>query len=169
VAIVCSGLFHNGLPRGKVSLGDLDAACFSPANPYVSEIRGQQICEALERGLHPSITKVRPHGFRGSPVGIPQISGLLVEFDPNGADGERVKRVFVQGQPLYADHTYRVAHTDAETLPDVGYIQLEEGQPNEFEVPTIVREVIEDYIRQRSPLPAPPGGRWREVSSMNHA
>lgn len=168
LAIICSGLFHNGLPRGEVNLGDLDAACFSSANPFVSEIQGRQIHDALERGLQPCITQLQLHGFRGSPVGIPQVSGLMVEFDPNAADGQRVKRVFVQGQLLHLDHVYRVAYTDAETLPEVGYIRIEKGQPTECEVPTIVREVIEDYIRQHSPLPAPPGGRWRNISSMGH-
>jgi 5'-nucleotidase len=164
VAIVCSGLFHQGLPAGAVTLGQLDAACFSSANPGLTQVRGAQILAALERGLDPAIYEVRHHGFRGTPVGIPQISGMVVEYDSGRDTGRRVRRILVQGNPLDPNRTYRLAHTDAETIPDVGYLAFDEGQKTAYEVPTIVREVIQDYLQRHSPLPPPAGGRWRPVT-----
>jgi 5'-nucleotidase len=163
VAMVCSGLFHQGLPAGAITLGQLDAACFSSANPGLTQVRGAQIVTALERGLDPAISENRHQGFRGTPMGIPQISGMAVEYDPDGDVGRRVERVLIQGEPLDPYRLYLLAHTDAETIPEVGYLVLGEGQKTDYEVPTILREVIEDYLRQGSPLSSPVMGRWRAV------
>ncbi|MCK5316243.1 MAG: bifunctional metallophosphatase/5'-nucleotidase, partial [Anaerolineales bacterium] len=42
-AIIASGQFHTGLPAGTISLGQLDKACFSSANPGLTEVKGIQI------------------------------------------------------------------------------------------------------------------------------
>jgi 5'-nucleotidase len=160
VAIICSGQFHQGLSAGTLTLGQLDRACFSSASPCVTDVRGAQIVAALERGLDPAICRAEVRGFRGAPVGIPQISGMAVEYDPGAQTGHRVRRVAVQDRSLDADRSYRVAHTDAETMPEVGYLVLDEGQATEHEVPTIVREVIEDYVHRHSPVARPVQGRW---------
>ena len=164
VAMICSGQFHRGLPAGTITFGQLDAACFSSANPCVSELRGAQILEALERSLDPEISRVEHHGFRGTPIGLLQISGMVVEHDPGANAGSRIKRVRVQGQPLVAQQMYRVAHTDAESSRGVGYLVLEKGQRSEHEVPTIVREAMEEHMRRHSPVPPPEGRRWVTIS-----
>lgn len=163
VAILCSGLFHEGLPAGTITLGQLDAACFSTANPALTRVRGAQILAALERGLDPSISQTMHHSFRGAPIGTLQISGMVVEYNPDASLGRRVARVWVGDEPLYPDQLYLVAHTDAEVMTSLSYLELDEGQKPEYEVPTIVREVIEDYLQHHSPLPRPLAGRWRPV------
>ena len=45
-------------------------------------MRGAQIRQALERGLDPATCELKHHAYRGTPIGIPQVSGLTVEFDP---------------------------------------------------------------------------------------
>jgi 5'-nucleotidase len=160
VAIVASGLFHTGLPAGTITLGDLNAACFSSANPCLSQVRGAQILAALERGLDPELSQTMHPSFRGAPVGVPQISGMRVEYDPGEETGRRVRRVVVGGEELDPEGHYRLAHTDAETMAEVGYLVLDEDQKTETEVPTILREVIEAYLARHSPLPRPTGGRW---------
>ena len=165
-AMLTSGLFHKGLPAGKVTLGDLDAACFTTANPELSEVRGEQIVAALEKGLEPAYMESVLKMFRGTPVGIPVISGMTVEYDPAAESGQRVKKVTVQGQPLELKRVYRVAHTDAEVKEEhmpAGYFTLEAGQTIKIEVPTILREAIEDYLKANSPAPAPALGRWIKV------
>jgi 5'-nucleotidase len=162
-ALVSSGLFHEGLPKGTVTLGDLDTACFSSANPCSTSLRGSQILEALERGLDPAITQHMHHGFRGTPIGIPQVSGMTIQYNPDAETGDRVKKVFIQGEPLSLDRLYLIAHTDAETMQEYGYIQLEEGQRSKHEVPTIVREAIADYLLQYDTVPKPIRGRWQLI------
>ena len=93
-------------------------------------------------------------------MGVPQISGVQVEYHPAGEPGHRVRRVVVQREPLEGDRLYRLAHTDAETLADVGYQQLAEGQETKIEAPIILPEVMQEYIRLHSPVAQPAGGRW---------
>ena len=159
-AIVSSGLFHARLEAGVVTLGTLDAACFTTANPQLSLVSGQQLWEALESGLDSEINEIHHHSYRGTPVGIPQISGMQVWFDPEAATGQRIRRVSLGSQPLTLETVYRLAHTDAETQEDVGYLRLNADQTIQTEVPTILREALEDDLRRRSPLPAPDFGRW---------
>jgi len=162
-AIVGSGLFHQGLPRRDVTLGHLNDACFSAANPCVTKVRGEQILAALERGLDPEFYQISPVSHRGTPLGIPQISGMIVEYDPEAATGRRVKRVTIQGEALDPQRLYRIAHTDVETSRNLGYLTLDQTQETEQEVPTILREVMGDHIGKYSPLPRPERGRWVRV------
>jgi 5'-nucleotidase len=165
IAMVASGQFRRPLEAGTLTLGQLDAACFSTANPWLSEVRGDQILEALERGLDPAITQVKHPSYRGAPIGIPQISGMLIDYAINAATKPRVRRVLIQGHPIDPDRCYRLAHTDAESMPEVGYLVLDDGQIRVQEVPTILKEVIADYVRRHSPLPSPQRGRWMPISS----
>jgi hypothetical protein len=64
---------------------------------------------------------------------------------------------------LEDDRLYRLAHTDAETLADVGYLQLAEGQETKIEAPIILPEVMQEYIRLHSPVAQPAGGRWLPI------
>lgn len=159
-AMIASGLFHTGLPAGRVSLGQLHRACFSTANPAVTRVKGSQILNALERGLDPKINRLEPPSYRGTPVGIPQISGLQVWYDHLPEKGKRIQRVNINGNRLDPDKSYRLAHTDAEVIRESGYLILEPGQEPAYEVPTILPEVIADHLRDFSPVPKPPGGRW---------
>ncbi|HSD82698.1 MAG TPA: hypothetical protein VLG46_02510, partial [Anaerolineae bacterium] len=64
----------------------------------------------------------------------------------------------IDGQPLEADRTYRVAGTDLEFSELVGYLVV----PDEwvtYEVPTIVPEVLEEYLPQHTPI-GPPDQRF---------
>lgn len=164
-AIVMSGLFHTALPAGTITLGDLTAACFTGANPYVSEVRGAQIVQALEWGLTPDRAQYHHHSLRGAPVGIPQISGLTVYYNPDAPDGERIKRVRVNGEPLEPERVYRLAHSDAAWMRDYGYLVRGDMLSTQGEQPTILNEVIADYLRAHSPVPPPERGRWVQVDA----
>lgn len=161
-ALVASGQFHTSLPAGKISLGQLHKACFSSANPALTRVKGKQILDALELGLDPNFNRLEPPSYRGTPVGIPQISGMQVWYDINAEVGKRIQILSINGEPLDLDKWYLLAHTDAEESRDSGYLKLEDGQEPKYEVPTILPEVIEDYLKDNSPLPKPQWNRWIE-------
>jgi len=141
-AILAGGHFHAGLAAGTLT-----------------------IIAALERGLDPAVNQYEHHGFRGTPIGIPQISGLRVWFDPGANAGQRIIQVEIGGKKINPGQTYRLAHTDAEIASEWGYLQLEPEQETFHEVPTILREAIEDYLRLNPPRTPPAGPRWIQTRS----
>jgi 2',3'-cyclic-nucleotide 2'-phosphodiesterase (5'-nucleotidase family) len=161
VSIVSGANFQKGLPAGPVTFGDVAEVSTSTANPQRTQLRGSQILAALERGLDPHWRGRRLTGFRGPPNGWPMVSGMEVVYDPDRPDGQRILEVVVSGSPLDPQAVYGVAHTDGETFAGTGLLELEPGQGSETEAPTIVREVLEDYLRARRHLVAPPRDRWR--------
>lgn len=124
-AMIASGMFHTSLPTGRVSLGQLHKSCFSSANPAVTEVKGIQILHALERGLDPKISKLEPPSFRGTPVGIPQISGIQGWYEQLSDKAKRIQRLTLNGEQLDPDKWYLLAHTDAEVSTDSGYLLME--------------------------------------------
>ncbi len=167
VALIISGQLTRGLPAGTATYGDLNEVSLVTANPQRTRVLGSEILTALERGIDPAVFRIRPHGFRGTPVGWPQISGMTVEWDPGRPVGDRVVGVQVGTAPLDPGRSYLLAHSDAETLEELPVLQLDPGQDSHTEVPTVTREVIEDYLRRHAPVAAPPLGRWRRVGSAN--
>lgn len=164
IGMLSSGLFHKGLPAGQVTLGDLNASSFSTANPQLTRVSGEQILAGLEKGLDPEHMNAFYKAHRGSPVGLPAVSGMVVEFNPGATP--RVRRVLINGQTLEKERWYTLAHTDAEVITEVypaGYLILEENQVIRIEVPTILREAIEDYLVAHQPVAKPKGGRWVRV------
>jgi 5'-nucleotidase len=162
--LLTGGMFHAGLPAGQVTLGDLDAACFSTANPQLSRVRGSQIRAALELALDPERIASKIKTFRGAPLGFPAVSGMQIVFDPQASAGNRLRRLLVGGEPLEENRLYRLAHTDAEVKTKefpFGMLELEPGQVQQVELPTILPEVIADYLRAYSPVPRPAGGRLK--------
>jgi 5'-nucleotidase len=168
-AMLSSGVLQSGLSAGGVTLGQLDAVCLSSASPFLTEVRGEQLLAALERGLDPAITRDRRLETGRLPPGIPQISGLVVEYDPAAAVGGRVRRVTVQGEALDPGRIYRVAHTGTEIHPEVGYLVVEEGRRTVHEGSAMLRQVLEAYLRRHSPVSAPRLGRWLCVGDEGEA
>ncbi len=96
-------------------------------------------------------------------MGIPQVSGLKVWFNPDADKGQRIKRVELQGEELNPDKPYLVAHTDVEIFR-YGCIHLMDGQTSRFEMPTILNEVMLEALQLQEPVKSPPGGRWIKIT-----
>lgn len=167
LAMMSSGLLRHDLQHADaVTLGQLEASCSTIVNPCLSKVRGEQLLQALERGLDHSVIASKHYLLQGNPMGIPQISGMQVTFDPKEPVGRRVKQVKIGVEPLEAQREYLLAHTNVEVAPDVGYLLLEGSQRTFQEVPAVLLDVIESYVRRHSPLPLPSQGRWLTVTRL---
>ncbi len=91
---------------------------------------------------------------------MPHVAGMRVRYDPQ--DLEKLE-IWVGDEPLQLEQTYLVAATDMEFADFIGYLPLPMEQ-FEFEVPTIIPEVLEDYIARHSPVSRPETGR---ISTYN--
>ncbi len=155
VAMVLAGHWTTGLEAGTLTQGTLYAANRSTANPARARLTGEQIRQFLREALKVENATRRIHALRGGAVGMPHVAGMRIRYDPQ--DLEKLE-VWVGDGPLQPKQTYLVAATDMEFADFINYLALPMTQ-FEFEVPTIMPEVLEDYIARHSPLSGPVGGR----------
>ncbi|UQN06489.1 bifunctional UDP-sugar hydrolase/5'-nucleotidase [Deinococcus sp. QL22] len=143
VGLISGGALHTGLQAGEVRRGAVANAVPATINPMTSRVTGWRLRMALERGLDPEVVTYLHRGLRGSPIGVPGLSGVQVTVDPAGRVGERVQRVQVNGEALDLGREYVVAHTDLEPAP---YAFLHgEGVT---EIASDFTVLLEDVVRQ---------------------
>ena len=93
-------------------------------------------------------------------MGLPHIAGMTVRYDP--ADRTTLE-IHVNGRPLEKERKYIAAATDVELSDVTGYLVVPDEEV-QYEVPTIMPEVLEAYIMKNSPLPKPQNGRIQTKS-----
>ena len=155
IALVLAGHWSTGLEAGPLTKGALYAANRSPANPARVELTGAQIEQFLHESLKPDNISRRLRVLRGNPVGMPHIAGMRVRYTPSASDVLDIK---IGNEPLQQDKRYIVAATDLEFYDFINYLPLPPDQVK-LEVPTIMPEVLEDYITKHSPTQKPLPGR----------
>jgi 2',3'-cyclic-nucleotide 2'-phosphodiesterase (5'-nucleotidase family) len=148
VGLALAGHWQSGLTDGDISVSALYDACRSTANPGVAQLTGNQILQFLREALKPDNMQKSSTGLRGAPIGMPHVSGMSVHYDPSRLDTLEVE---IDHTALQPERLYRVAASDMELSDFIGYLTL----PHEsviYELPTIMPEVLEDYITQHSPI-----------------
>lgn len=155
LALALSGHWNTGLDAGEVTQGQLFAANRSTANPARVELSGEQILSFLREALKPENAARRLRPLRGNAVGMPHIAGMQVRYDP---DDLSTLEIEIQGEPLQEEKTYVVAASDFEFSEMTNYLVIPDEQV-EYELPTIMPEVLEDYIRKNSPVQVPETNR----------
>lgn len=156
MAMVISGHWTCGLETGMLTQGVLYAALRSTGNPARVVMTGTQIKQFLCRALQPEgSSRKLIKSLRGNPVGLPHVSGVQVKVGNLSAQELEIE---IQGKPLQADEHYVVATSDLELSETLGYCLIPDEQV-EMEVPIILPEVVEDYLRRHAPFSVPKNGR----------
>ena len=155
VALALAGHWKTGLSAGEVTQGELFAANRSTANPARVGLTGKQILTFIRAALKPENAARKLRVMRGGAVGMPHVAGMRVCYDPNE---DNYLEIEIGNEPLVEDRAYIVASTDMEFSEYIEYLIIPDEQI-EYEVPTIMPEVLEDYIRQNSPLQVPEANR----------
>ncbi|MEG7472325.1 bifunctional UDP-sugar hydrolase/5'-nucleotidase UshA [Serratia marcescens] len=133
---------------------------------------GGGVRDSIESGdiTYKSVLKVQPFGntlvhvdMKGSEV--EQYLAVVANMKPDSgayaqfanvslvADGTGVSEVKINGQPLQADKTYRMATLNFNALGGDGYPKLD-GLPSYVNTGFIDAEVLKQYIEKHSPLDA---------------
>jgi 2',3'-cyclic-nucleotide 2'-phosphodiesterase (5'-nucleotidase family) len=144
--LVVSASFSDGLAAGDVIRGKLWEVCDSSGNPGVTTMTGEQLQIVIQNGLDAERAAERPRPLRGRARGIMHVSGVIVK----GAI------IYIDDQPIDPQMSYRVAASDFELMPNFAYTDEVWNLALDFEVPTIIREVVEDYL-----------GKYQRVSVSN--
>ncbi len=143
VSVVGAGeAFTGPLPAGPLARLALYDVCSSSANPGVVELSGTQLQTMVSRGLDPAFAAERLRTLRGAARGLLHLSGAVVR------DGQ----LLIDGQPVEASRLYRVAGSDWELGALGGYVAAEWQLEPAYEVPTILREALEAYLAEHSPV-----------------
>jgi 2',3'-cyclic-nucleotide 2'-phosphodiesterase (5'-nucleotidase family) len=158
LAFVVTGALDEAIMAGMVTFGDLCRASSSTANPGRAELTGGEMLSALNYGLRPEVMQERPPPLRGNPQGVLQVSGLKVTYDPYGDPHEQVIEVLVGTEPLDLDRRYSVAATDWELGELTEYTHVDQRDVA-YDAPTILREAMEQYLLEHSPLSVTVEGR----------
>ncbi len=155
IAFVLSGLWETGLEAGTLTQGALYAANRSPANPARVELTGEQIEQFFRAGLQAENMAKSPRALRGRKMGLPHVAGMTIFYD---LSNPATLEIHVEGKPLEKERKYVVATTDFELSDLAGYLVIPDEQVD-YEAPTIMPEVLENYISRHSPLGRPKGYR----------
>jgi 5'-nucleotidase len=164
-----------GLPAGDVTLGDVYAACKSPGNPGLRSLSGARLLEMLEIGLDPERAARTAAWGRGRPNGRLAVSGMRGCFDPAAPAGQLLTQVMIGDQPLEPGRSYQVASSDAE-LSETSWLDADrrcllsfefDEDGIRYEVPTTLRDVLEDHLRRSSPLSPPGLQRFTTIQAGN--
>jgi 2',3'-cyclic-nucleotide 2'-phosphodiesterase (5'-nucleotidase family) len=148
VGLVLSGHWQSGLSDGDITMSELYDACRSTANPGVAQLTGNQIWQFLHEALRPDNMRKSPNGLRGAPAGMPHVSGMRVRYHPARLDALEVE---INHAALQPDRVYLVAASDMELSDFIGYLAPLHGNVS-YELPTIMSEVLEDYLARHSPI-----------------
>ena len=134
--VVAGAAFKGPLPGGALSRRALWEVCDSSGNPGLVEMTGAQLATMIANGLDPERAAERPRSLRGRARGLLHLAGAAYR------DGEAT----VGGEPLDSERVYRVAGSDFELEHNFGYTLAAWELDARYEVPTIMREVLADYL-----------------------
>ncbi|MEL5618435.1 bifunctional UDP-sugar hydrolase/5'-nucleotidase UshA [Serratia nevei] len=148
------------------------AAQMERADADFAVMSGGGVRDSIESGdiTYKNVLKVQPFGntlvhvdMKGSE--IEQYLAVVANMKPDSgayaqfanvslvADGKGVSEVKINGQPLQADKTYRMATLNFNALGGDGYPKLD-GLPSYVNTGFIDAEVLKQYIEKHSPLDA---------------
>lgn len=141
IAVITAGNAIVGpLPAGPLKRIDLWEICSSSANPGTVEMTGEQLLHVVTRGLDPVLAADCPRSHRGHPRGLMHLSGAYMR------DGQ----LYIGTQPVELERVYSVAGSDWELDNYGGYTDPAWGLKPAYEVSVIMRDVVEDYLRQKA-------------------
>nr|WP_281380479.1 5'-nucleotidase C-terminal domain-containing protein [Gracilibacillus halotolerans] len=148
IAMLNAGLILEGLPKGKVTYGDIHRICPHPINPCTTELRGIEIMEIVRGAYDPKLIHLQliGFGFRGKVIGKFIFDGLQIDSEV-GDDGiERVREVSFQGEPLDMNRTYRFVTADMFNFGQM-FPEIVRAQSKTLHLPDFLRNVLADALR----------------------
>jgi len=146
IAFAINGHWTNGLLAGKVTQRDLYTANRSAGNPARVKLTGKQIKDFLVAALIPENITRKLHPLRGKECGWPHVAGIIVNVDSTDINQLEIT---MNGQQITPDGEYLVAASDMEFSEILGYLPIADEEI-EYEVPTILPEVVEAYLKNHN-------------------
>jgi 2',3'-cyclic-nucleotide 2'-phosphodiesterase (5'-nucleotidase family) len=148
VAFVIGEHWNTGLDVGVVTRRDLYSANRSTGNPARIEITGAQLKQFICEAVKLENINNRLHALRGRPVGMPHVAGMKVVIDQ---DQPGKVEIWINDRLVEEDEKIRAVTSDIEISDILNYLFIPDEEVK-YEVPTIISEVMENYLRRHSPI-----------------
>ena len=149
IGIINSDSIRSGVPAGKITEYFLYEIYPYSDTVVLVRARGEELKNLLER----SIT---------SPRNFPQIAGMKVEYDMSAPDGQRIKKILINGNPPSPQTIYRIAATDHIVAGGFGNDQFTnavEFKNTNVDVHSVIRQC---FYRKKTLTDAPPSA-WKQA------
>jgi len=150
-AFISPGELYSDLYKGEITRLDMFRLIPFNRTLVVFEMSGDTLKQIIEKtlgGIHTGLA----------------IAGGKVEYDPKRPAKNRLTFVQVGTYPLYPKKEYRVVTIDYHANGFAGFEILKEVNPsNIFRTGILLRDVVDEYVRQNSPLDKTKvmlDGRW---------
>ena len=142
------GELSTEIPAGTIKHLDMFRLLPFERKIVVIEIEGADLKKLVEQTIS---------GFRRGMA----ISGGKVEYDPKRENHNRLTYFEVADNPNYPAKVYRVATTDYLIQGNAGFGLLQQFENiNIIPTETLLREVVEQFIKDNSPIDTKTDGRW---------
>ncbi len=148
VAFQNAGGIRDNLPGGEVTLRHVHRVLPFGNHLVTVDLTGEQIRAILEDSLRYPDSRI-------------QLSGIEVSADPEAERGERVRDVRFNGDPLEPDQIYRVATSNFLAGGGDEYNVFRRGTNREDHTGVLLRNLLEQYFREHSPVEPPVQDRYR--------
>jgi len=148
LAFIINGHWTNGLAAGNVTQRGLYTANRSAGNPARIKLNGKQIQDFLTKALKTENIERKLHPLRGQECGWPHVAGMTVLVDSKNPGK---MEIIVNGCSIKPEEEFVVAASDMEFSEILGYLPIPD-EKIEYEVPTILPEVVEVYLKKHSPF-----------------
>lgn len=154
-AFVMGEHWEEGLITGRLTKGALYSANRSTGNPGRIRVTGEQLEQFFTAALKKeNITKRSPQ-MRGRMNGMPHVAGMRVIA--HGREPGRVE-ILIRENRLQPHDVITAITSDYEISELLNYLPIPDEQVD-YDIPTILPQVLETYIRNRSPIGRVEGGR----------
>lgn len=158
IAFIPAATFRPNANAPRTPTAEQIAALLDGASDtiVILNLKGEQIQAALERSVW----------FAGQPFGgYLQVSGLRLRYDARNEPGKRIVSVSIDGEPLEAGKSYKVATTRPLGNGANGYFQIWRKEQIASDTGKTLKAALEEFARsQAGPLAPGLDGRIAQVS-----
>lgn len=154
IAFQNGGGIRTSIPAGEIKMGNLYEIMPFDNTLFTVDMTGAQIQRVLE------------YGIRNGKIGMLQYAGLVVRYDAAQPAGQRIIEVLtLDGQPLAADKTYRVATNDFMAAGGDGYTMFKEGK-NLKDSNQPLRDILVEKIKRLKVIDFSGDDRFQELKAQ---
>jgi len=147
-AFVMGSHWEEGLPAGTITKGQLFSANRSTGNPGKVALTGSQLKQFFSAALNPENIQRSMAVLRGQSPGFPHVAGIRLRASGEGSGNWEI---LLGDEVVKDDDRLTLVTSDLELSEYLNYLTILDEQV-EYDIQTILPEVVEGYLQRHNPL-----------------